>query len=403
LNFLFAWRYFKSKKSTNAINIIAWISVLAIMVGTASFIVVLSVYNGFEDLVKSLYASFYTDLKVVPVKGKTIIFTPEELAKIKTAPGVNAYSLNVEEKALMRNGDWQSLVYLKGVDSDYTKVTAVKQHVRHGNYEIGTADKPVAVLGVGIENALALEAEKALLPVTVYLPQKGETTDPLQSLAADNISTSGSFAIQEDFDNKYVITNIGFMQRMLKLQPDEYSAAEISLKTGADPDKVKRNLKAALGNKIDVITRYEQNKTFFSAMQLEKWIIYGVLSLILTVAAFTMIGALTMLVLEKQKDVQILKALGTPDNKVRGIFLSEGLLLACVGGVGGVLLAIVICWAQEKFKIIALEGGSFVIDHYPVKLYASDVLLVLFTVIIVAMLASWFPSRKASLQPIELR
>jgi lipoprotein-releasing system permease protein len=403
LNFLFAWRYFKSKKSTNAINIIAWISVLAIMVGTASFIVVLSVYNGFEDLVKSLYASFYTDLKVVPVKGKTIIFTQEELAKIKTVPGINAYSLNVEEKALMRNGDWQSLVYLKGVDSDYTKVTAVKQHVRHGNYEIGTADKPVAVLGIGIENALALEAEKALLPLTVYLPQKGETTDPLQSLAADNISTSGSFAIQEDFDNKYVITNIGFMQRMLHLQPNEYSTAEISLKSGADPDKVKRNLKAALGNKIDVITRYEQNKTFFSAMQLEKWIIYGVLSLILTVAAFTMIGALTMLVLEKQKDIQILKALGTPDNKVRGIFLSEGLLLACVGGVGGVLLAIIICWAQEKFKIIALEGGSFVIDHYPVKLYASDVLLVLFTVIIVATLASWFPSRKASLQPIELR
>lgn len=373
------------------------------MVGTASFIVVLSVYNGFEDLVKSLYASFYTDLKVVPVKGKTIIFTPEELAKIKTVPGVNAYSLNVEEKALMRNGDWQSLVFLKGVDSDYTKVTSVKQHVRHGSYELGTADKPVAVLGVGVENALALEAEKALLPLTAYLPQKGETTDPLQSLAADNISTSGSFAIQEDFDNKYVITNIGFMQRMLHLQPDEYSAAEISLKAGTNPDKVKRNLQAVLGNKIEVITRYEQNKTFFSAMQLEKWIIYGVLSLILTVAAFTMIGALTMLVLEKQKDIQILKALGTPDNKVQGIFLSEGLLLASVGSVGGVLLAVIICWAQEKFKIIALEGGSFVIDHYPVKLYASDVLLVLFTVIIVAMLASWFPSRKASLQPIELR
>lgn len=377
------------------------------MVGTASFIVVLSVYNGFEDLVKSLYASFYTDLKVLPVKGKTIIFTPEELAKIKNVPGVNAYSLNVEEKALMKNGDWQSLVYLKGVDSDYTKVASVKQHVRHGNYNVGTPERPVAVLGIGIENALALESEKALLPLTVYLPKKGinidASSDPLQSLVADNISTAGSFAIQEDFDNKYVITNIGFMQRMLQLQPDEYSSAEISLKSGADPDKVKRNIKAALGNKIDVITRYEQNKTFFSAMQLEKWIIYGVLSLILTVAAFTMIGALTMLVLEKQKDIQILKALGTPDNKVQGIFLSEGLLLACVGGVAGVLLAVLICWAQEKFKIIALEGGSFVIDHYPVKLYASDVLLVLFTVIIVALLASWFPSRKASLQPIELR
>lgn len=406
MNLLFAWRYFRSKKSTNAINIIAWISVIAIVVGTASFIVVLSVYNGFEDLVKSLYASFYTDLKATPVQGKTFFLSPQELAAIKQTPGVKAYSLNVEEKALMRNGDWQSIVYLKGVDSDYTKVTKVKQQMRRGSYQLGSADKPVAILGIGIENALATESDKALLPLTVYLPRKGANivaSDPLQSLVADNISTSGAFAIQEDFDNKYVITNMGFMQRMLSLQPNEYSALEIAVNDPSNIENIRKSLKAVLGNKATIETRYEQNRTFFSAMELEKWIIYAVLALILTVAAFTMIGSLTMLVLEKQKDIQILKALGTPDKKIQSIFLTEGMLLGGVGGFCGVLLAILICWAQEKFKIIALEGGSFIIDHYPVKLVISDVLLVLFTVIIVAVLASWFPSKKASLQAVELR
>ncbi len=406
MNFLFAWRYFKSKKSTNAINVIAWISVVAIMVGTASFIVVLSVYNGFEDLVKSLYATFYTDLKVTPAQGKTFYLSPEKIAEIKSLPGIKSYSLNVEEKALMRNGEWQSLVYLKGVDTNYTKVTGVKKQLRRGSYNLGTAEKPSAILGVGIENALAVESDKALLPLTVYLPKKGisiDALDPLQSLVADNISTSGAFAIQEDFDNKYVITNIGFMQRMLNLQPNEYSAVEISITSPGDESNTKKSLQKLLGQQFKVQTRYEQNQTFFSAMELEKWIIYAVLSLILIVAAFTMIGSLTMLVLEKQKDIQILKALGTPDNKIQSIFLSEGLLLAFIGGVSGVLLALLICFAQEKLKIISLEGGSFIIDHYPVKLNASDVILVLITVIVVAALASWFPSRKASLQPVELR
>jgi len=414
LNLLFAWRYFKSKKSTNAINIIAWISVLAIVVGTASLIVLLSVFNGFEDLVKSLYASFYTDIKISPKRGKTLILTHAQLQKIKSVSGVKDYSLVAEEKALIQNGDLQTIVYMKGVDDRYEKVTEVASHVKRGSFKTGTADAPLAVLGIGIENALQVESDKAILPLTVYLPKKGVpvsegsvksigNTDPLQSLSTDNVHTSGAFIIQQDFDNKYIITNLDFLKRMLNLQADEYGAAEIILNNSNDDDKVKQQLKLLLGENYVVQTRYEQNKSLYSIMQVEKWVIYAILSLILVVAAFTMIGALTMLVLEKQKDIQLLKAIGSDNKRIQSIFLNEGILLAGIGGILGVLLAVLICWLQVKYKLIALQGGTFVIDHYPVKISAIDILLVLCTVMIVALIASWFPARKAALQPIELK
>lgn len=229
----FAWRYFKAKKSTNAINIIAWVSVLAIATGTAALIILLSVFNGFEDLVKSLYANFYTDIRIAPANGKTVVFSLQQLNKLKALDEINAYSLVMEEKALLQNGEFQSIIYLKGVDAAYSKVTGVARSIVRGKFELGTADTPAAVLGAGIENAIGVQADRALVPLTIYLPKRElntELSDPLQSLSADNIHTSGTFVIQQDFDNKYVITNLGFVKRMLNLRPDEFGALEISLK-----------------------------------------------------------------------------------------------------------------------------------------------------------------------------
>ncbi len=402
----FAWRYFKAKKSTSAINIIAWVSVLAITVGTASLIILLSVFNGFEDLVKSLYADFYTDLRIAPVEGKSTQFTKVQLQHLATIPGIRAFSLVMEEKALLQNGELQSIVYMKGVDPQYVHVAGVADRLVKGQFNLGTADKPAMVLGTGVESAIGTQADRALTPITVYLPKRGvslDANDPLQSLSASNVNSSGTFAIQQDFDNKYVITNLDFMRRMLNLQPDEYGSIELRLTDTRKESFVKKLLQTYFGNKYEVQTRYEQNRSLYSVMNLEKWVIYAILSLILIVAAFTMIGALTMLVLEKQKDIQVLKALGTSNGLVQKIFLSEGLLLASVGGVGGILLAILICWLQVKYKLIKLQGNSFLIDYYPVKMIPTDFLLVLLTVILVAWIASWLPARKASLQPIELR
>lgn len=402
----FAWRYFKAKKSTNAINIIAWISVIAIAVGTAALIILLSVFNGFEDLVKSLYADFYTDLKVAPANGNIITFTPNQLQQVKNIPGISAYSLVMEEKALLQNGEYQTIVYVKGVDSEYKNVSKVSAKLLRGKFELGTIDKPATVLGAGIENALSVESDRALLPLSIYLPKRNisiNTADPLQSLSSDLISTSGSFVIQQDFDNKYIITNIGFLKRMLGLRANEYGGIEIRLRNQDQEKEVMQQLAGIFNKDYTIQTRYQQNRNLYTVMQTEKWVIYCILSLILVVAAFTMIGALTMLVLEKRKDIQILKALGTDNMLIQKIFLSEGVLLATIGGLLGVLIAMLFCWLQVTYHLVPLQGGSFLINYYPVKMVVGDFVLVLATVFIVAWIASWFPSRKASMQAIELR
>lgn len=405
--FLFAWRYFRAAKSTNAINIIAWVSILAIIIGSASLVLVLSVFNGLEDLVKSLYSSFYTDLKISPTQGKTLSLTPTQLRQIANIPGIGKYTLVAEDEALLQNGNNLSpMVYLKGVDSNYTSVAGLSGKMIAGKFELGTGDEPAAVLGAGIENALGMEADRSILPLTVYMFKKGTsaaTVDPLAFMSTASIAAAGKFAIQDEFDNKYVITNLAFMKRMLGLQADEYSAVEISITDSKQLNAIKSQLQSILGGEFRVQTRYEQNQGLFGVMRMEKWVIYAVLTMILAVAAFNMVGALTMLVLEKQKDIQVLKAMGASNHYIQRIFLSEGVLLATIGGGVGVALALIICWLQVNFKLVPLQGDSFLIDYYPVKLVASDFLLVLTTILVVALLASWFPSRKAAAQQVDLR
>lgn len=405
MNFLFAWRYFKAKKSTNAINVISWISIVAISIGTAALILVLSVFNGFEGLVKSLYSSFYADIRIGPQSGKLLTLSPEQLARIRSVGGVQYLSLVAEEKALLQNGDYQSLVYLKGVDRAYEQVSGVADHVIKGNFNTGTAEAPLLVLGSGIENAVAVQADRNLAPLVIYLPRKGslDLTDPMQSISADTINTSGSFFIQPDFDNKYAITNLSFLQQMLELAPHQYGAAELKLAPGADADEVQALLQAALGKEYKVQTRYQQNQSLYSVMRLEKWAIYAILSLILVVAAFNMIGALTMLVLEKKADIRVLHALGAGRPLIRNIFLTEGLLLALIGGGSGMLLALAIALLQINLKLIPLQGSTFLIDYFPVSLHAPDFLLVGTTVLVIALVAAWIPAHRAAQQQKAIR
>ena len=412
MNFLFAWRYFKAKKTTNAINVISWISIVAIVIGTASLILVLSVFNGFEGLVKSLYSSFYPDLKISPESGKQITLTPEQLQKIRSVKGVNAVSLVVEERALLQNKaseedsvDYQSIIYLKGVDSNYQKVTGVAENVVEGEFNTGSSDEPLLILGAGIQNAVGVRADRNIKPLAVYMPRKGEVNlaDPLQSLSAEAVNTSGVFIIQQDFDNKYAITNLDFIKRMLVMDEDSYSAAEIAIDPETDADDVRDAIRTLLGKQYLVQNRFEQNASLFSVMQIEKWIIYAILSLILVVAAFNMVGALTMLVLEKKQDISVLHALGANRSFIQKIFLSEGLLLALIGGGTGMLIAFIIGVLQVEYKLIPLQGSTFMIDYFPVKMVVSDFLLVGLTVMVIALIASWIPARKAALQQFALR
>lgn len=406
MNFLFAWRYFKAKKTTNAINIIAWVSVVAITLITAAFIILLSVFNGFEGLVKSLYSSFYADVRIAADSGKVMTVTASQFKQLSALPGVKAYSKIVEEKALLQNGELQTIVFLKGADDQYTRVTGVASSIIRGEFALGNADHPGLVLGGSVEHAVAVDVEKSIYPMTVYLFKRGvavNVVDPYQSFAAENITGTGTFYIQQDIDSKYALTNIGFMKRMLALKDDEYGSIEIALTDPEQENQVLQQLKKIFGKGYVVETRYEQNKSLYSVMSLEKWAIYGILTLMLVVAAFTMVGALTMLVLEKQKDIQVLKAVGANNNLVQKIFLTEGCLLGGIGVVSGLLLGLLLCWAQVQFKLVPIQGGTFLIDHYPVKIALSDLALITATVLLVALLASWFPSRKAARQAVELR
>ncbi|MBS1580273.1 MAG: ABC transporter permease [Bacteroidetes bacterium] len=402
MNLLFAWRYFKSKKTTNAINIIARISVIAIAVGTTALIIVLSVFNGFEDLVKGLYADFYADIKVSPVKGKTIILTPEQINQLKNINGITQTSLVAEEKALLVNGDNQAIVYVKGVDDNYTNTSNMLAHIVRGKFILGNIENPKLVIGAGIENAAGIDVERSLTSVNIYLPdRKAKNLLNPENLTAYTLQPSGTFLVQQDFDNKYVFTNLAFAKFMLGLNANEYTSADI--KTNNNSNKVKTQIQKILGANYLVQTRYEQNQSLYMVMNIEKWVIYAILSLILIVAAFNIIGALTMLVIEKEKDIAVLKAMGANNKKIQSIFLFEGILLASIGGISGILLASVICFLQMQFHLIKLSGGSFIIDYYPVQLNIFDFVLVAVTVLIIAILAAFIPAKKASMQEFSLK
>lgn len=304
----------------------------------------------------------------------------------------------------MVNEEFQSIIYLKGVDDAYTQVSGLSKHIFKGKFDRGSTDRPLLILGAGIENAVGAEPGMHVSPLTVFLPNlKATNFSGLDALNSYNANVSGSFILQQDFDNKYAITNIGFLKYMLDLRPDQYSAIEVALNDDAETESVKGNLQKLLGRNFKVETRYQQNQSLYTVMQIEKWVIYGILSLILVVAAFNMIGALTMLVLEKQKDIAVLKAMGADESYIQRIFLSEGFVLAAFGGTAGIVLAILLCLLQIKYKLLKLSGGSFIIDYYPVKMVLTDFILVIGTIIFISVLAAWIPSKKASLQQYSLK
>lgn len=401
----FAWRYFRARKSTNAINIISWVSVLAITFGTASLITIFSAFNGFESLVKSLYASFYPDIRVTPARGKVLHISRDQLQAIQKLEGIGSYSLVVEEKALLQNGTLQSVVTIKGVDENFAKVSGIDSAIYHGNFQLGNEDKPGLVLGIGVEQALGLQADRSVYPLMIYLPKKGVAWvgDPTAALSSATIYPQGSFAIQSEFDNQYALTDLNFLKTYMSYAEDEYSAIEIKLSGKSNGDDAQHQLQSLLGTDFLVENRYEQNRTLYATIRLEKWAIYAIFTLILIVAAFNMIGALSMLVLEKQKDIQVMKAMGAADLLIQRIFLAEGVLLGMLGTVAGVILSLLVYFLQTRFKLVPLQGATFLIDHYPLRLMVSDFVMVASTVWIIAIAAAWLPAKKASQKAMDLR
>ncbi len=254
---------------------------IAIMVSTAALIIVLSVFNGFENLVKNLYGDFYADLKIVPKQGKFFTADDAFIKKIQTVSGIQALSFTVEEKAVLLNGDYQTIVYLKGVDKNYNSVNKLSHYITAGKYDLGTTDAPAIVAGSGIANAVGADPQSALSDLVVYLPnRKAKNFNSLDAMHSFQVKPSGIFSVQQEFDDKYAFTNLAFVQYMLDLNADQYTAIEIAAVKKNDIKKVQQQLQNKLDGNFIVQTNYEQNQSLFTVMQIEKWVIYGILSLI---------------------------------------------------------------------------------------------------------------------------
>jgi len=355
-------------------------------------------------MVKGLYGDFYADLKIAPAYGKRITLTKQQIIQIQSLSTVKYFSLAVEEKAVLVNGEYRATVSIKGVDENYERICAIDKHIIRGKFILGNSEKPAIVAGAGIENAVGLDVLSSLSGVTLYLPNNSAKTSSLEeALNSFNVIPTGSFLIQSEFDNKYVFTNLAFLKYMLNFEENEYSYAELNVTSNASTTQVQQQLKGILGKNYTVLTRYQQNQGLFAVMSTEKWIIYGILSLILIIASFNMIGALSMLALEKQKDTALLKAMGAPSWFIRNIFLLEGLILATVGAIAGIALGSLICFIQLQFHVIKLGGATFLTDYYPVKFQGTDFLLIFATILFIAISASWIPARKAALLQVSLK
>ena len=398
MHFLFAWRYFRGKYAFQAIQIIAWVSVFAIAIGTAALITILSVSNGFSDVVKSLYADFYADLRVTPAKGKFFTINDAQYHALQKIDGVKAISKVVENKALFVKGDYQTVATLKGVDTSYGSINHLKDYLKRGQTAIGYKDQPLLIIGIGVERKLGLF--QSMLGDTVQMfavNRSGKSFTQISQLNNLSAAQSGAFSVQQEFDESYVFTNYLFAQYLFDLQDNQYSAIEFSIDQNKEAAIIKQ-IQDLLGPNFLVQNKYQQNADLYKIMQLEKWIIFAILALIMIVASFNLVGALTMLVLEKQKDIHVLGAMGAKPSDIQKIFLLLSAIMSFIGALLGGGLATVFVVLQQQFHFIKLGGSSFVIDYYPIKPMLEDYLAIFGLVILIALLAGWLPARKAAKQ-----
>ena len=400
MHFLFAWRYFRGKYAFQAIQIIAWVSVFAIAIGTAALITILSVSNGFTSVVKTLYADFYADVRITPKEGKFFTIHAAQYNQLKSVEGVKAISKVVESRALLVKDGMQTVAIVKGVENSYGNINNIKKYLKRGECAIGDTSAPMFIMGIGIEQKLGLMQSMIGDTIQVYaVNRSGKAITQLGQLNTLNVQESGAFSVQQEFDDQYVFTNAAFAQYLFDLQPNELSASELSV-TGKD-EKVIASIQQILGSNFLVQNKYQQNADLYRIMQVEKWIIFCILAIIMLVASFNLVGALTMLVLEKQKDIHVLNAMGATQWDIQKIFLLLSGVMALMGALIGGGLASLFIWLQYKFHLIKLGGGSFIIDYYPIEPMAMDYVAIITLVIIIALLAGWIPSRKAAAKIYE--
>lgn len=394
-----ARRYLFAKKSTNAINIISGISVIGVVVATMALIIVLSVFNGFHDLVASLFTAFDPQVEITPAKGKACAADDPLLLKIKALPEIDVATECVEDQALAVYGDKQMMVRIKGVEDNYPYLTNIRSIlIGEGDFTLHAADLEYGIPGIRVAIDLGTGAYWQDW-LKIYAPQREgqlDMTNPSEAFSVDSLMSSGCvFSVkQAKYDKQYILTSITFA-RNLFFRQGEITSLALRLKQGTDIEAVKEEIRGICGDKYVVKDRFEQQEDTFRIMKIEKIIAYIFLTFILVIACFNIIGSLSMLIIDKKDDVRTLRYLGASDSLIGRIFLIEGSLISIVGAVVGTGLGLLLCWLQQEFGIVSMgeSSGTFIVDAYPLSVHYSDVAVIFVTVITVGFISVYYPVR----------
>ncbi len=389
-----ARRYLFSHKGTHFINIISGVTILGLSIGSAALILVLSVFNGFEALIASMINSFNPDLKVVPVQGKYFTEDAEQVKEIAALPGVAAVAKTISETAVFEYDVNNNPGTVKGVDANYTLVNSLDSAIIEGQFMIEDEEMPYAVLGAGMARNLSVDVLNVFHHLSVLMPDRQPGRNASRPYKTKVVRPAGVFSIQQDLDNEFVLVPLDLAQSLLD-RVGELSALEIKVTEVSQVETVERRLQELMGDSFDVLNRYEQDEEFMKLMNIEKWMAFAIASLMIVLIAFNLVGCLWMVVLDKKKDVAILKAMGSTSTFIKRVFLHLGLYYTLSGLGLGLVLGLLIYVLQKQFGIVTIPQG-FVVDTYPIMMQVTDVLVVCVTVLAIGLVASLPAAHQAS-------
>lgn len=392
LSFFVARRYLFSRKSSNAVNIVTRISLACVCIVTAALVIILSAMNGLTGLVESLYNNFHSDIRITAEKGKVFHSDPEKVKRIKQIPGVAWYTEIIDEDGLIESNDRQMNVVIRGVSDDYARYTRFDTVVREGAFDLHPNGLTGAVAGQEIGSVLALSE---LSQIKIYVPKRDRNlvvdmnNMDEKPFNEDIAFLSGLYFVSSDFDGKYIFLPAETVRGLLEYT-DECTSAEIGIKNGFDEADVIRQVKEVTGTGYKVQSRYEQNEVLYKTLKSEKMWTFFILIFVLVIATFNTIGSITLLIIEKKKDIGILWGMGAGEKLIRRIFFTEGVLISVAGTVAGISLGLLLCWLQKTFGLLRF-GEGFVVSFYPVEVQITDLLYIVLAVTAIGILATWYP------------
>jgi lipoprotein-releasing system permease protein len=399
LAFKIALRYLFGKKTINAINIITGISILGIAIGAAALILILSVFNGFEDLIQRSFNSFNPDIKISPARGKYMDADSSLIRNIKDISEIESFSFVLEEVAYLKYSNNRMVGIIKGVDENYRKVNKIDTLIVAGDYKLKANNIDYGILGAGLANKLGINPQDQLTPISIYLISSANTAVLESSYKKADVIPAGSFSVPDETEMKYILISLELASYLLDLD-NKYSAIEIKAK--GNLSGIKKIIEKRLGNEYIVRDRMDQDEELRNIINLERWAAYAIVTLTLLLLTFNMIGSLWIIVIDKKKDISVLQAMGATKKTIRSIFIIEGFLISIIGLISGIIIALLFYFLQKKFGIIGVSDTS-IIDSYPIKLRFFDFVIVTATVFFISIFVAILPAKKALGIPAFIR